>query len=241
MQGNMATMTNQSKTSSASDLTCKWCSKAFSSERTLSAHMCVKKRRWADRDMTHTRLGYRVFQMFYEMNTTVSKPKSQEDFIRSQYYEGFIKFGRSCIRNEYLNPEQFAEWLIKNGKKLADWSKDKLYDEYLLEYVKKEPGMKALERTITYISKWSEETEQEWNKYFEAVTTPRAVHDIRAAKVSPWVLYLSVTGDKLLERFSDEQVEMIQHIIDATFWMKVFSNNKEEVKVIKDTCEVAKI
>ena len=70
--------------------------------------MCVKKRRWADKDLTHTRLGYRVFQMFYELNTAASKPKSQEDFIRSQYYEGFTKFGRSCIRNEYLHPEKFA-------------------------------------------------------------------------------------------------------------------------------------
>jgi len=233
-------MTKQSKTSLDST-TCKWCDKEFRSERTLAAHMCPRKRRWADRDMTHVRLGYRVFQMFYELNTSASKPKSVEDFIRSQYYEGFTKFGRSCIRNEYLEPEKFAEWLIKNGKKLADWSKDKLYDEFLLEYVKKEPGMKALERTITYLAKWSEETDQDWNKYFEVVTTPRAVHDIRAAKVSPWVLYLSETGDKLLERFSDEQVGMIEHIIDAKFWMKVFSSNKEEVKEIKSTCEVAKI
>lgn len=221
--------------------TCKWCDKSFSSERTLSAHMCVKKRRWADKDLTHIRLGFRVFQMFYELNTTASKTKTQEDFIRSQYYEGFTKFGRSCLVNEYLNPEKFAEWLIKNGKKLADWSKDKLYDEYLLEYVKKEPGMKALERTIMYLSKWSEDSNEDWNKYFDKVTTPRAVHDLRAAKVSPWILYLSDTGGNLLERFSDEQVKMIEHIIDAKFWMKVFANNKEEVREIKETCAVAGI
>jgi len=116
------------------------------SERTLAAHMCIKKRRWADKDLTHTRLGYRVFQMFYEMNTTAKNPKTQEEFIQSQYYEGFVKFGRSCLTNEYLQPEKFAEWLIKTGKKLKDWSKDSLYDEFLLTYVKKEPGMKALER-----------------------------------------------------------------------------------------------
>ena len=105
-----ATMTKQLKTSSENK--CKWCDKTFMSERTLAAHMCVRKRRWADKDLTHTRLGYRVFQMFYELNTVASKPKSQEDFVRSQYYEGFVKFGRSCIRNEYLEPEKFAEWLI---------------------------------------------------------------------------------------------------------------------------------
>jgi hypothetical protein len=121
--------------------------------------MCPRKRRWADKDMTHVRLGYRVFQMFYELNTTVSKPKTMEDFIRSQYYEGFTKFGRSCIRNEYLEPEKFAEWLIKNAKKLADWSKDKLYDEFLLQYVKKEPGLRALERSVIYLTEWANDND----------------------------------------------------------------------------------
>ena len=233
-------MTKQLKTSLESN-TCKWCEKTFMSERTLSAHMCVKKRRMADKDLTHTRLGYRVFQMFYELNTSASKPKSQEDFVKSQYYDGFVKFGRSCVTNDYLNPEQFAEWLIKNGKKLADWTKDSLYDEYLLTYVKKEPGMKALERTIMYLSKWADEHNCDWQDYFSKVTTPRAVYDLRSAKVSPWLLYLCETGDELLTRFSDEQVKMIQHIIDATFWMKLFANNKEEVSDVKESCRIAGI
>jgi len=234
------TMTKQSKKSLESN-TCKWCNKNFMSERTLSAHMCVKKRRYADKDLTHTRLGYRVFQMFYEMNTTVSKPKTQEDFIKSQYYEGFTKFGRSCIRNEYLQPEQFAEWLIKNGKKLADWSKDKMYDEFLLLYVKKEPGLKALERTIIYLSEWAKDNNKDYSEYFKEVSTPRAVHDIRSAKVSPWVMYLSNSGNDLLRRFTSEQVEMIKEIIDSKFWMKVFLANKEEVAEIKKTCQIAGI
>jgi hypothetical protein len=233
-------MTKQLRTSLENN-TCKWCGKTFMSERTLSAHMCVKKRRWADKDLTHIRLGYRVFQMFYEINTTASKSKSMEDFIRSQYYEGFTKFGRSCVVNEYLQPEQFAEWLIKEGKKLKDWSKDKMYDEFLLTYVKKEPGLKALERTIIYFNKWSEETDNDWQDYFKVVTPARAVHDIRSAKVSPWVLYLSETGGDLLTRFNDEQVKMIQHVIDTSFWMKQFGYNKEEVEEIKTTCEVAGI
>lgn len=236
----MDTMTNQLKTSLDNN-TCRWCDKTFLSERTLSAHMCVKKRRYADKEMTHVRLGFRVFQMFYELNTATSKTKTIEDFIKSQYYEGFTKFGRSCLVNEYLNPEKFAEWLIKNGKKLADWSKDKLYDEYLLEYVKKEPGMKALERNILYLNKWSTESNNDWTEYFVKVSPARAVHDIRSAKISPWVIYLCETGDKLLTRFSDEQVKMIEDIIDATFWMKVFAKNKEEVAEVKQTCQIAGI
>jgi len=218
------------------DLTCKWCDKSFRTERTLAAHMCPRKRRWADRDMTHVRLAYRTFQMFYEMNTNSSKPKTMEDFIRSQYYEGFTKFGRSCIRNEYMDPEKFAEWLIREGKKLQDWNKDQMYNDYLLEFVKKEPGMRALERTITYFATWAEENDTDFNEYFRTVSTPRAVHDIRSAKVSPWVLHLSESGVELLGRLSNEQVEMIKPLIDTHFWVRVFTKSKEETDEVEAMC-----
>jgi len=221
------------------DLTCKWCDKSFRTERTLAAHMCPRKRRWADRDMTHVRLAYRTFQMFYEMNTNSSKPKTMEDFIRSQYYEGFTKFGRSCIRNEYMDPEKFAEWLIRTGKKLQDWNKDQMYNDYLLEFVKKEPGMRALERTITYFATWAEENNTDFNQYFRTVSTPRAVHDIRSAKVSPWVLHLSESGVELLGRMSNEQVVMIKPLIDTEFWVKVFMKSKEETDEVEAMCTQA--
>ena len=221
------------------DLTCKWCDKSFRTERTLAAHMCPRKRRWADRDMTHVRLAYRTFQMFYEMNTNSSKPKTMEDFIRSQYYEGFTKFGRSCIRNEYMDPEKFAEWLIRNGKKLQDWNKDKMYNDYLLEFVKKEPGMRALERTITYFATWAEENDTDFNEYFRTVSTPRAVHDIRSARVSPWVIHLSESGVELLGRMSNEQIVMIKPLIDTEFWVKVFMKSKEETDEVEAMCTQA--
>ena len=139
---------------------CKWCGKEFQSERTLSAHMCVKKRRWADRDMSHIRLGHRAFQMFYELNTSAKEPKSMEDFIMSQYYEAFVKYGRACQVNEWLQPERYTEWLIKNGVKLKQWTSDRQYDKFIKDYVRKEPGLKALERTIVYLAKWSEDDQR---------------------------------------------------------------------------------
>jgi hypothetical protein len=164
-----------------------------------------------------------------------------EDFIRSQYYEGFVKFGRSCVRNEYLDPEKFAEWLIKNGKKLADWNKDSLYNEFLLEYVKKETGLRALERSILYLAEWANDNDCDWQEYFKVVSAPRAVHDIRSAKISPWLIYLSASGAELLTRFSSEQVKMIDDLINAKFWIKVFANNAEEVDAVRTACEAAGI
>lgn len=220
---------------------CKWCGKEFQSERTLSAHMCVKKRRWADRDMSHIRLGHRAFQMFYELNTSAKEPKSMEDFIMSQYYEAFVKYGRACQVNEWLEPEKYTEWLITKGIKLKQWASDKSYNTYIQDFVRKETGLRALERTVVYLSKWSEEADKDWQSYFEVVSPSRAVHDIRSAKVSPWVIYLSQTGDLLLQKFNDEQVAMIKDFIDPPFWMKLFANNKEEVREIKHACKEANL
>ncbi|MDC1040545.1 hypothetical protein OAQ62_01995 [bacterium] len=220
---------------------CKWCKKSFKSEKTLAVHMCVKKRRFADKDMSHIRLSHRAFQMFYELNTSAKEPKSIEDFIMSPYYESFVKFGRACQVNEWLAPEKFTEWLIKNGVKLKQWISDAQYDKFLKEYVRKEPGLKALERSIIYLAEWSEDNNTGWQTYFTEVTPARAVFDLRSGKISPWILYLSETGGSLLERFNDEQIKMIDDIIDPPFWMKLFSNNAEEVKEVKQTCKEANL
>jgi len=220
---------------------CKWCKKSFKSETTLAVHMCVKKRRFADKDMSHIRLAHRAFQIFYEINTSAKTPKTMEDFIVSQYYEAFVKYGRACTVNEWLDPVKYTEHLIKTGVKLKQWASDKEYDKYLKTYVRKEPGLKALERTVIYLAGWGEENEEPWQDYFIKVSPSRAVYDLRSAKVSPWILYLSESGDKLLERFNSEQVKMIQDVIDPPFWMKLFTANKEEANEIKQACKEAKI
>ena len=51
---------------------------------------------------------------------------------------------------------------------------------------------------------------------------PRAVHDLRSAKVSPWILYLSSTGDNLLKRFNSEQVKMIEDFMSLILAKEVF-------------------
>ena len=62
---------------------CKWCGKEFRSESTLAESVCVKKRRWTDREMSLIRLSPEHPQMFYELNTSAKQLKSMEDFIMS--------------------------------------------------------------------------------------------------------------------------------------------------------------
>ena len=104
--------------------TCKYCGREFTSERTINVHMCSQKRRFVDKDLSHVRLGFRTYQKFYEMNMQNAKTKTYEEFATSKYYAGFVKFGRKMVNEELLEPENYAEYLIRESVKLSDWTKD---------------------------------------------------------------------------------------------------------------------
>ena len=73
------------------------------------------------------------------------------------------------------------------------------------------------------------------------VSASRAVHDIRSARVSPWVLHLSESGVELLGRMTNEQVEMVKPLINVEFWVRVFIKNKEETDEVESMCKTAGI
>ena len=99
----------------------------------------------------------------------------------------------------------------------------------------------TLERTITYLANWASENHCDWQDYFRVVSTPRAVHDIRSARVSPWVMHLSESGVELLGRMSNEQIEMVKPLINVEFWVRVFMKNKEETDEVEQMCKTAGI
>lgn len=216
---------------------CKYCGKNFTSERTLAVHMCPKKQRFNEKDLSHVRMGLRAFQMFYEMSTNATKIKTFEEFANSQYYTAFVKFGRKLAKEDLLYPEKYTEWCIKNSIKLKNWSSDSNYNTYLREYVKKEPAQKAMERTILTMEEWAKEHNTNLQEYFRQVTTPLAVYHIRGGKISPWMMFLTESGQELWTKFTGEQIDMIKEIADPVFWRDLFRKNPSEVEIVQDIGE----
>lgn len=219
------------------DNMCKFCKKGFSSDKVLANHMCKNKKRYADRNSTGSRIGFNAFQRFYHLTTNSKKPKTIEDFIESKLYIGFVKFGRYLAENRPPNVEMFIDFVINNGIKMNKWTSPEVYDAFIVEWVRKEPVNKALERTILNISEWAEENDADISKFFSDVSTYKATHMIRWGKISPWVLYLASTSDQLLSRLNGEQFEMIQPIIDPKFWKKKISTNQDDVSYVDSIME----
>lgn len=220
---------------------CKYCDRAFSSERTLASHMCVKKKRWLDKGTIGSTLGFRVFQVFYEKTTNAKKPKTFEQFIESKYYLSFVKFGRHLADLDPIDPDEFVDFVISNGIKLKDWTKDYVYEVYLEERMKKEPVLKAVERTLLTMENWGREHNRPYNKFFQEANINEAVYLIRSGRVSPWILYFAPSADDFFNRVSEEQVGIINQIIDANKWQVIFMTRKEDVDVVQEAVEAAQL
>lgn len=218
---------------------CKFCGTKFHKETTLSTHMCVKKRRYMDIDLAGSRLGFRAFQRFYELTTKGKKPKTKEEFINSSFYIDFAKFGNHLASLKPVYVEKYIDYVIMNGVKLKDWTKDFVYDVYVEDLVKKEPAVSATERTIQVIMNWCEENNVPFNEFFSKITANEAAYLIKTGRISPWVLYLCASGDNLMSRFTEDHSKIIGNVIDPGHWMKKFKKADDDVEYIKTLLEQA--
>lgn len=212
---------------------CEYCGKSFARERTLSVHMCEKKRRHLSKSDKDIQLAFRVYQLFYKIATNTKALKTFEDFSSSQYYLGFVKFSRYCIDLKVDDVESFVKWLLTNQKSLDRWASDTNFIQWTKERLKKESPDRGIERTILFLQEWQEETGNNFNEYFNIVSPNIAVFHICSGKINPWVIYSSSSAMNLIERLNQEQLNMVIDYIDPDFWEKKIKMQKDDHQWVK--------
>jgi hypothetical protein len=182
-----------------------------------------------------------VFQRFYQVHQNNGKPKTYDQFCDSSYYNAFVKFGRFIMHINPLYPEKYIEYVIRSQIKLDHWARDDLYETYLIDTLKSEPLESALQRSIKTMMEWATEQNVQWSDYFRLVNTTRAVAHIQQGSVSPWLILGCSAGKKMLNSFSDEQLQMVQRFIDPKFWNNKFRNYPADVMFVQETAKEAHI
>ena len=221
--------------------TCTYCGKFFTRERTLQVHLCEPKRRHLQKNEKWVQNGFMVFQRFYEIHQHIGKPKTYEEFCKSSYYNAFVKFGKFIMQIHPLYPEKYIDYVILSKIKLDHWARDDLYEAYLIDTLKVEPIEAALQRSIATMMEWSDEQNAQWSDYFRLVNTNRAVQHIQQGKISPWVLLGCSAGKKMLNSFSDEQLQMTQRFIVPEYWANKFKSYPADHLFVQETAKEAKI
>lgn len=213
---------------------CTFCNKEFVRETSLETHMCEPRRRYREQGESGVRLGFQAYVKFYESAQRSGKIKTFDDFATSAYYKAFVKFGRYCVETKAIAPGRFMDWLLKNNKKIDNWCSDKIYTEYLLDYLKIEAVDDALTRAIEYGIGWQEKTGHPAHDCLRYGNTNAVCYAVTAGRISPWVIYNSESGQKFLSELTQEQVAMIWPYIDSDAWQKKFKEYSEDRMYAKE-------
>ena len=228
--------------SSSKPYVCQYCNTGYTRESTLIAHMCEPKRRALQKDEKRVQLGLYAFNRFYLLGTNAKKEKSYEEFCKSPYYNAFVKFGSFVNNVRPLYPEKYIDYIVVSGIKIEKWCDEKLYEKYAVDLIKKEDVHTALERSINTMTDWANDnTPAPWNHYFKYVSLNRAAYHIKDGKMSPWLVLNCSAGKELLNKFNEEQLSMIYHIMDPEHWARVFKSQPSNLKLVNLIVEQSKM
>ena len=231
---NLQKNTELKMSSSDKPYVCEYCNTGYTREKTLAVHMCQPKRRALQKNEKRVQLGLYTFNQFYKLSAGAKKEKTYEDFCKSPYYNAFVKFGSFINNVRPLYTEKYIDYVVTSGVKLDQWCRDELYEKYAIELIKKEDVQTALERSIITMMDWADESDSQWNHYFNYVSLNRAIYHIKDGKISPWLILNCKSGKEMLSKFNDEQLAMVFEIVNPEHWATRFRRQKNDVETVKE-------
>ena len=220
---------------------CPYCGVGYTREKTLIAHMCEPKRRWLQKDEKRVQLGFYAFQRFYKLSAGSKKEKTYNEFVKSSFYNAFVKFGSFVSNVRPLYPDKYIDWVVTSRVKLDHWCKDEMYETYANELIRKEGVETALERSINTMAEWAKEHDSSYNHYFLYASTNRITWDIKDGKISPWILLNCKTGKAVLNNLNEEQLTMLTNVLDPKHWAVRFRRQIKDLELVQQVVKEANL
>ena len=203
--------------------------------------MCEPKRRWLQKDEKRVTIGFYAFQRFYILSAGNKKEKTYGEFVKSSFYNAFVKFGSFVNNVRPLYPDKYIDYVVTSNVKLDHWCREEMYEKYANELIRKEGVQTALERSIDTMVNWAKENNSLYNHYFEHASTNRITWDIRDGKISPWLVLNCKTGKAALNNFNDEQLTMLSTVLEPSHWAMRFKRNPRDVDLVRQVVKEAKL
>ena len=225
---------------------CKYCFKSFKRERTLAVHMCHQKHRWNTKDEVPSRLAHEAFCVFHRtcMPGEIHKDKQPlTKFINSPEYNGFYTFGKYLaeLKLPINQQEEFIKFVMQQGVKIRDWCKSFVLEEFIKQYSLKEDPKRAVESVILLAEEWGNENNGHWTEFFDKVSASMATHFIITGRISPWIIYGTNAGQRMVDRLNERELELVVNHINVNTWkhkLKKYPASLNELEIIDNTCKI---
>ena len=212
---------------------CDFCGREFLRETTIAKHLCEPKRRYNDKDKQGNRIGLNSWIQFYGKHSS-KKKKDYMEFIKSAYYSAFVKFGNYCLDAQVFNVPRYIDWLLKNQISIDTWNRDSNYTKFIIDYLKTEDPLDAIARSIETTVKLAEQDKIQTKDVLRYGNRNKICYEITKGKISPWMLYHSVSGLEFIESLDVTQQKMILEYINPEQWAIKFSKHKNIIKEVKE-------
>ena len=198
----------------------------------MMKHLCETKRRWQDRDKHGNRIGHSAWVQFYSKHSRKAK-RDYMDFAKSAYYTAFVKFGNYCVEAQVLNPSRYVDWLLKNQISIDTWNRDTNYTKFIVDYLKTEDPLDAIARSIETTIALAESDKIMSKDVFRYGNRNKICFEITKGKISPWMLYHSVSGVEMIESLDVTQQKMILDYINPEQWAIKFKRSNNIINDVK--------
>ena len=117
-----------------------------------------------------------------------------------------------------------------------------MYEEWLIEYLKKEAVQDALERALKEMQDYADnntDLKNGFTDYFRYGNSNRVVHHITTGRISPWVVFNCTSGVDFLSTLSDKQIEIVLPWIEPDYWQRKFKDYLADTEWVKDVLDKA--
>jgi len=138
------------------------------------------------------------------------------------------------VSTRVIAPERYLLWLLKQQKKIDNWSSDQLYTEYLIGYLRVENVSDALARAVEFGMDWAEKNSAQPQDCLRYGSSVAMCYAITTGRISPWIIYNCESGQQFLASLTSDQIGMIWSYIDSDEWQKKFNNYPADQEYARD-------
>ena len=218
---------------------CPYCNATFAREKTLITHMCKKKERYLNKNTKETLLAFEMWSKFRDfIQITVAANTSPMDvFLESQEFEAFYKFATYALETKLIKPLEFMKHALRSGTSIDIWTTTAERKKWIVQYLKGENAISAVERSIVAVNEWSLRTGYDWKTFFQNVSSERFIQLLSNGDISPWFIYASSTYNNILDRLSDNEFMELVDYMDPRVWKVKQHKSKEEFLRIQEVCK----
>lgn len=224
------------------NFTCEVCSHEFVRQKTFEDHFCEGMQKQV---IFKLPIGQAAF-FYYKKWLLLSKKNShvtEETFLKSKYFLSFIKFIK--FSNTVMLPDRlsYITYMIKFSILPIHWCMTDMYISFIKYLDVTYTPLQHVEQTIKTLTELSTIFNCTIDNVFRHLKSGDCINLLRSRKLSPWLLLLSAKFKTYIATdLTKEQQNLISEtIINPNLWNKRFTNNSNDVAIIKKTVSDLKL